>query len=93
MNINRILNSALVILALCFSVTTIANETTLEKAEASKNKVIDNAKGGYRDATDKVCETINGKTECIGKKIKNKANTTVDKTKSKAKELKNKIDY
>lgn len=35
---------------------------------------------------------VNGKLECAGKKIKNKAKNLKDKTETKANELKNKID-
>ena len=75
-----------------FGFTVSAEETIPEKVNTATNKTVDNVKEGYRNAKDKTCEMINGKMECVGKKIKNKTRTAVDKTKTKAEELKDKID-
>lgn len=69
-----------------------AEETKKEKLEAKSNQVMDEVKEGIRDAQDKGCEMIDGKMKCFGKKVKHKAKTMSDKTKSKVKELKNKVD-
>ena len=69
-----------------------AAETVGEKVNTATNKTVDTVKENYRDAKDKTCEMINGKMECVTKKIKNKARTASDKTKTKAEEVKDKID-
>jgi hypothetical protein len=69
-----------------------ANETTMEKAETVKNKAVDATKEAGRDLSDKTCEVINGKLECIAKKTKNAVKNAADATKTKATEVKNKLD-
>ncbi len=69
-----------------------AEETTLEKAETVKNKAADSVKKTVRSVGDKTCETINGKLECAAKQVKHSAQDGMDATKTKAKELQNKID-
>ncbi|MBX9766351.1 MAG: hypothetical protein K2X47_03690 [Bdellovibrionales bacterium] len=71
---------------------TYAEETKMEKVETKAHEASDSVKGAYRDAKDKACELINGKMECVGKKIKNKTETAVDKAGTKATELKKKFD-
>lgn len=85
-------NFIITMLALAFSSFSFAEETTLEKVNTSKNKAVDSVKEGYRNIEDKVCETVNGKSKCIGKKIKHKAETLKDKTETKVQEIKDKID-
>lgn len=70
----------------------VAEETTMEKVETSANKSADSVKSTYRDAKDKVCETINGKVECVSKKMKHKAQNAADAVETKANELKKKVD-
>ena len=69
-----------------------AAETVGEKVNTATNKAVDTVKENYRDAKDKTCEMVNGKMECVSKKIKNKARTAADKIKTKAEEAKDKID-
>ncbi|MBS1968844.1 MAG: hypothetical protein JSU04_00965 [Bdellovibrionales bacterium] len=78
--------------ALAFAIKASAEESTLEKTEAVANKATDSVKESYRDVKDKTCEMVNGKIHCVGKKIMNKAKTLGDKTETKAKEVKNKVD-
>ena len=75
-----------------FSTLVSAEETKMEKLETQKNETVDNVKSTYRDAKDKACEMVDGKTQCLGKKIRNKAKSMSDKTKTEGIELKNKID-
>lgn len=89
----KLVNQLVVTLSLIlFSSFVHAEETTMEKVETSANHAADSVKETYRDAKDKACEMVNGKLECAGKKIKNKAKNLKDKTETKATELKNKID-
>lgn len=77
-----------------FAVTTpvFAKETNSEKANTSLNETGDHMKEAGRDVSDKVCETVNGKTNCVAKKMKHKMQTMGDKTKTKAQEVKDKVD-
>jgi hypothetical protein len=86
------LGSVALACALAFAIKAAAEESTIEKTETVVNKATDSVKEGYRDAKDKTCETVNGKVHCVGKKISNKAKTLGDKTETKAKEVKNKVD-
>ena len=78
--------------SLGLAVNSYAEESVAEKVETNKNKTIDTAKSTYRAAEDEVCEIVNGKMKCIGKKIKHSAENTSDKLKTKGTELKNKIE-
>jgi len=69
-----------------------AEETTVEKVQATGNKAADKVKKGARKASDEVCEMVNGKMECMAKKVKHKAQNAVDSIETKAKEEKNKAD-
>ncbi len=69
-----------------------AEETNLEKAETVKNEFIDSTKKAYRAAKDKACEMVNGKVECLEKKMKNRARNLSDRSKTKMKQIKNKAD-
>ena len=80
----------LVVSGFMFSAT--AEETTGEKLKHTANKAEDSVKETYRNAADKTCEMINGKMECLGKKVKRKAQTAADKTATKVEQLKNKVD-
>lgn len=70
----------------------IAEETVLENAENKVNKVTDKSKKIYRNAKDKTCEILNGKTHCIVKKIENKINNASDTAKTDVSDIKNKVD-
>lgn len=74
------------------SLSAFAEESTLEKIETGKNKSVDQVKHSYRNVKDKTCEMVNGKMNCAGKKIKHKVKNMTDSTKTKATELKNKVD-
>lgn len=78
--------------ALSFGQKSKAEESTLEKVETTKNKAIDSAKKTYRKIDDKVCETVNGKVNCVTKKIKNKIKNTSDKAKTDTTDVINKVD-
>lgn len=69
-----------------------AEETNLEKAENVKNKTVDSVKNTARDIKDKTCEMINGKMECVAKKVKHTGQNAMDATKTKANEIGNKVD-
>jgi hypothetical protein len=69
-----------------------SEETKTEKAQAASDKAVDSVKSTYRDAQDKTCELVNGKMECVYKKMVNKSKTAAEKSATKAKELKNKAD-
>ena len=81
------------ILGLSFAVTSsFAEESTMEKAETVKNNAVDSVKKTTRDVKDKTCEMINGKMECVAKQVKHSAQDAMDATKTKAKEIENKVD-
>ncbi len=92
MNNINLLKIGLIVGTLTFGMSSYCEETKFEKAETISNKTGDNIKRFYRSAKDKTCEMINGKMECVEKKIINKAKNLSDKAKTEAKELKNKAD-
>lgn len=91
LKINKNMFLSLVVL-LCASSVTFAEETVIEKGETAINKGVDNTKKTYRAAKDKACETVNGKLKCVGKKLKHKAENAQDKVETEATDIKNKID-
>lgn len=56
-----------------------ADDTMGEKAGEAAKDTGRAVKKGARAVQDKSCELVNGKMECAGKKLKNKAKNTVDK--------------
>ncbi len=92
MKIAKLMEIAIFTASLSLGVFALAEETTLEKAETLTNEAADGVKSTYREAKDKTCEMINGKLECVGQKVKNKALNAKDKVSTKATEAKNKID-
>lgn len=66
-----------------------AEETAGEKIETVKNNAVDKTKKAYRTAKDEVCELVNGKMECVAKKMKHKVQNATDAAKTKANEIKN----
>lgn len=92
MSSKNTLKVALLVTALAFSPVAFAEETTLEKAEVLKNETLDSTKEVYRNAQDEMCQLQDGKMKCFGRKMKHKAESLYDKTKTKAKEMKNKIN-
>ena len=61
-------------------------------SESSVSQAADDAgnsvKKTYRNAKDKTCEMVNGKMQCLGKKIKHKIENASDAASTEAKELK-----
>jgi hypothetical protein len=84
----------LLVFLMAFGVISIlrAEETPMEKAETVKNEAVDSTKKIYGASKDKVCEMVNGKMECLEKKLKNRARNLSDRSKTKMKQLKNKAD-
>ena len=82
------------VFALGMGVSTIAHaeEGVIEKTQTVGNKAADKVKKGARAASDEVCELVNGKMECVAKKVKHKVQNGADAVETKAKEEKNKID-
>jgi hypothetical protein len=74
------------------SASSFAEESTSEKSEATATKAMDSMSEAGRNLDDKICETVNGKVNCVSKKIKNKLKNASEKSKSKVKELRNKAD-
>lgn len=77
---------------MCLGLSSFAEETKVEKIEAGTQRTVDRVKRSYRDVKDNVCEMINGKVVCYGKKMINSQKNVSDKVQSKIKEEKNKID-
>lgn len=65
-----------------------AEETVVEKAQTGANKAGDGMKKAYRGAKDKVCEMVNGKMECVAKKMKHKMQNAGDAVETKVEEVK-----
>jgi uncharacterized protein YjbJ (UPF0337 family) len=92
MKIIKILFKSCLVSVLLMSGAASAVETNAEKAETVVNKSVDKVKSAARDMDNKVCEMIDGKMKCVVTKIKNKLKNAQDTTKTKATEIKNKID-
>ena len=86
---NRILSTIVMASLFTFAPAIHAEETTMEKAETVKINAVDSTKKAYRTAKDEVCELVNGKMECVAKKLKHKAQNATDAVKTKANEIKN----
>lgn len=87
------LASGFVALVMALSLTACAShETPAEKAETASNRAADQTREKYRNSKDEICELVNGKMDCVAQKIENKSKSAWDKTKTKAKEIKNKVD-
>ena len=69
-----------------------AEETTLEKVETATNKGVDKVKKQSRKASDQACETVNGKMQCAGKKMKHSMQNGADAVGTKVKEVEKKTD-
>lgn len=69
-----------------------AEETTVEKVEAAKDKAVDSVKKTYRKVDDKICEIVNGKMECVAKKLKHGLQNSSDKIETEINESINKVD-
>lgn len=77
---NKILAAALFGALIGFAPAySFADNTVGEKAEEAANDTGRAVKKGARAVQDKSCELVNGKMECAGKKLKNKAKNAVDK--------------
>lgn len=92
MKMTKILFKSYIVSVLLISGAASAVETNIEKTETVVNKSVDKVKSAARDVDNKVCEMIDGKMKCVVKKIKNKLKNAEDSTKTKATEIKNKID-
>lgn len=92
MKLLSLVRIVLVGVILSFSFFAFAEEAVSEKAQTAGNKTSDSVKKTYRAVKDKGCEMINGKLQCVGKKIKHKAENITDEVKTKATEVKNKVD-
>jgi hypothetical protein len=91
---NKKLVNSVVLLVMSFVLiqNSQAKETTLEKAETVKNKSVDSVKSNFRKVDDKMCEMVNGKMNCMAKKVKNKVKNTTDKIETEGTETINKVD-
>lgn len=78
--------------AVPYSMTAYGEQTTGEKIENTADKATDSVKEGARNVSDKTCEALHGKENCVGGKLKHKAKTLKDKTKTKINEVKDKVD-
>jgi hypothetical protein len=79
-------------LAFALSLDVFGAETLGEKAAATTNKAVDSTKATGRNIKDEVCKMVDGAMKCLPKKIRNKAESAVEKAESKAKEIKNQVD-
>ena len=87
--------SLIVYLSLATVLTTnpiLAEETVGEKISTAGSKAVDGVKKTWRNAKDEVCEMVNGKANCVVKKVVNKIKSSADKIETTAEEAKNKAD-
>lgn len=80
------------VLGLSLGAVSHAEETVVEKAGVVTDKAVNSTKRGYRNMKDKACEMVNGKMECVGKKMGSKVKNLSDDAEAKTSELKNKVD-
>lgn len=92
MKIVNLVKTTLLLLTFGIGVAAHSDETTLEKAELSKNQLVDGVKKSFRKTKDKTCKMFDGKLKCAAKKLKNNAKNMSDKIGTDAKELKSKLD-
>ncbi len=90
--LNRITIAAVLLISTQYSQTLMAVETVSEKTEIVVEKASNAVKKAYRSAKDSGCETVDGKINCLGKKIKHKAENISDEAATKLKEIKNKTN-
>lgn len=88
----NLIRASVIATVISLGLVVYAEETKIEKAETVKNKAVDATKKVYRNAKDEVCEMVNGKMECMAKKVVNKVKSLSDKAETKTTETKNKID-
>lgn len=69
-----------------------AEETKMEKLNASTEKSKNEVKKGYRHMEEKACPMVNGKINCAFKKVGHGVQNAANATSAKTKELKNKVD-
>lgn len=81
-----------VLMSVLVSSAALAEETTMEKGKALTNEASDSVKKTYRDVKDKGCEMVNGKMECLAKKVGNKARNLKDSVGTEAEKVKDKVD-
>ena len=67
-----------------------AEETLLEKANIVTEKTTNSVKKTVKKVQDKGCELVDGKMQCLGKKIKHKVEALSEDAATKVKEIKNK---
>ena len=79
-------------LVICSCSYSLAEETDTEKLKTQINKEKSSIKKKYRHVEDQICETIEGKMKCVGKKMKHKINNVTDSISDKSNELKDKVD-
>lgn len=74
----------LVLGSLNFSATSVnAEETVSEQVKEGAQDLKKNTKKTYRKVKDKTCEMVNGKLECVGKKMMHKTEDIKDEVKDK----------
>lgn len=87
---SKLITTCIFVTTFSLGIAAYAEEPTVgEKVENSTNKVVDSVKKGARKASDEVCDMVNGKKHCVGKKMKHSMQNTGDKIDSKATEIKN----
>jgi len=70
----------------------LAETTTTEKVQEAAEDTAKGAKKMGRAASDKACEMVNGKLECAGKKMVNKAKNAKDEIIDKADDVQKKVN-
>ncbi len=75
-------------LAVLMQVPTLAEETVVEKTKEVAADTGKAVKKGARAVKDKTCEMINGKMECLAKKVKHKAQNAGDEISDKVDDVK-----
>ncbi len=68
-------------------ISTAFAETVGEKMSEAGQDMKKGTKKSYRDVKDKTCEMINGKMECVAKKVKHKVQNGMDEVSDKAQDV------
>ncbi len=82
----------LITLVTSISAYVFAEETKVEAAEVATIKGTNKVKKAFRKAEDKICESFNGKVQCVVKKIKHTAQNLSDDASVTGREAKNKFN-
>lgn len=89
---NKLIVLSLSMMIFVGSGVALAEENVKEKVGEAASDTKKSIKKSYRNASDKACEMVNGKMECLGKKAKHKMENLKDEVNDKADDVKKKVN-